>query len=204
MKISVSFLFFIVLMCVAGGASIYYNGPVPWDVWATQRVQEYSAEYLQYAELITRTAKTPLVWGAIAIASIMVILASHWRMFGTPLLAWGLAHFADKALRGEIFVPKPDANIVAVAQASVASGLPSTFGLIYGAIFGCVIWSSQYAFRGTLMQLLAWAAIFAGMASRIALGGHWTSQMVASVSAGLLLGMVVTRIMQIMVGKERR
>ena len=201
-KISVSFLLLLLVIAVAGGASYHYAGPVPGDVKATLFLQDRLTDFTDYADQITSAAKRPLLWGTIVVASIMVILASHWRMFLTPVLAWALAWFADKALRAKIFVPKPDDSLVNVATISTASGLPSTFGLVFGAVFGCVIFAAQRPFTGFIMQLLAWLAIIAGAVSRIVLGGHWSSQMVASIAAGMVLAMIVTRAMQIMVGKR--
>jgi len=39
-----------------------------------------------------------------------------------------------------LFVPKHDAEHVVFASASTASGLPSTFSLVYGSVFGVTSW----------------------------------------------------------------
>mgnify|MGYP001196634760 FL=1 len=90
-KISVSFLLLLLVIAVAGGASYHYAGPVPGDVKATLFLQDRLTDFTDYADQITSAAKRPLLWGTIVVASIMVILASHWRMFLTPVLAWALA-----------------------------------------------------------------------------------------------------------------
>lgn len=89
------------------------------------------------------------------------------------------------ALRAIVFAPRPDDAMVAVAKANSDSGLPSTFALIYGSVLGVVVVArTQRAALGRWITFVALALIVAGGAARIVLGGHWPSQVVAS----LLLG----------------
>jgi exodeoxyribonuclease V gamma subunit len=107
------------------------------------------------------------------------------------VLAYGLALLADMALRAAVFVVRPAEPLVAVAAPSVSSGLPSTFGLVYGAIFGVALLAGTTAGRAAwLVRLIAAAALITGSGARVVLGGHWASQMIASVAFGLLLALL--------------
>ena len=109
---------------------------------------------------------------------------------------FGLAWLADKALRTIMFVPKPDADLVAVASASAASGLLSTFCLVYGSVFGVVFWLQGSGAVAGFARLVSLLLIMSGSAARIVLGGHWTSQMITSVCTGVLLAGLATLVLR--------
>jgi membrane-associated phospholipid phosphatase len=93
-----------------------------------------------------------------------------------------------------LFVPRPFEPLVAVAAPSSSSGLPSTFGLVYGAVFGVALLAgagagASGAWAALPARFLAAAAITAGSAARVVLGGHWPSQMLASLALGGLLAL---------------
>lgn len=172
---------------VAGAAGVALQGPVPGDLALTLGLQSLLGTEGAWAAWITATAKAPLLWGTLAGAA-----ALAWRVAGLRAglavpLAYGFAFAADKALRAVLFVPRPDPQLVAVAEPAASSGLPSTFGLVYGAVFGVVLLTRSAARRARPARVLAAVLIVAGVATRIVTGGHWGSQMLASLAMGLLM-----------------
>ena len=174
-----------------GDAALVTAGPLPGDVAATATLQALFGDAPAWASLVTRTAKAPLVWGTIAFSAFLAALAGGRRMALAAPLAYGLAFAADKALRMVVFAPRPDPDLVSVASASASSGLPSTFGLVYGSLFGLIFWIRNDK-NNAALKLLAAGLITAGAAARIVPGGHWPSQMIASVALGLVIAALAT------------
>jgi len=93
-----------------------------------------------------------------------------------------------------VFAPKPAAELVAVAAPSASSGLPSTFGLVYAGLFGAALLASgRGGASAAAGAALAGLLVVAGSGARIVLGGHWTSQLAASLLLGLALAALVHR-----------
>lgn len=170
-----------------GGAGVIVGGPLLGDVAATRALQTLLGSTPDWAEMLTRTAKAPLLWGALALAAALAGLAGGWRAALAAPIAYGFVWLADRGLRAVLYAPKPDPDLVAVASASAASGLPSTFGLVYGGVFGLVLWLEARGRLAMAARLAALLLVAAGCAARVVLGGHWTSQMIASLALGLLL-----------------
>lgn len=172
---------------VIGGASAVLQGPLPGDVALTRSVQAVMGARPEWAEWLTATAKAPLLWGTLAVAGMLAWRVGHWRAALAVPIAYALAFATDKACRAVLFVPRPDPELVAVTAPSASSGLPSTFGLVYGAMFGAALLASGLARRSRPARIIAAALLLAGIAARVVSGGHWGSQMVASTALGLVL-----------------
>ncbi len=175
-----------VIAALIGGASILFQGPLPGDVAVTLALQETLGARQVWAGWLTDTAKAPLLWGTLIVAGALAYQVARVRGALAVPLAYVFAFAADKGLRAVLFVPRPDPSLVAVADPAASSGLPSTFGLVYGAMFGVALLASGPAQRARAARLLAGVLLFAGVAARIVLGGHWTSQMIASAALGML------------------
>jgi membrane-associated phospholipid phosphatase len=169
-----------------GWASAVMQGPLPGDVAVTRGLQAALGGGPVWAEWLTETAKGPLLWGTLALAGVLAGRVAGWRSALAVPLAYAFAFAADKALRAVLFVPRPDPDWVMVSAPSSSSGLPSTFGLVYGGLFGVALLASGRARRARPVQIIAAALLVAGMAARIVLGGHWGSQMLASTALGML------------------
>jgi membrane-associated phospholipid phosphatase len=173
------------IAALAGAANLWLQGPLPGEAEVTLAWQEALGARPVWAGWLTATAKTPLLWGTLVVAALLA-----WRVAGRRAalavpLAYAFAFAADKALRAVLFAPRPDPALVAVADPSASSGLPSTLGLVFGAIFGAALLA-----RGSNgARFIAGALLAAGVAARIVLGGHWPSQMLASTALGLLLAL---------------
>lgn len=185
-----------VLAAVVGAAAVVLQGPLPGDVAVTLSLQSALGRAPGWAGWLTDTAKAPLVWGTLAVAALLAWRGSGWRGGLAVPLAYAFAFAADKALRAVLFVPRPDPDWVAVAALAASSGLPSTFGIVYGALFGTALLYPRAARRTLPARLAAAGLLLAGATARIVLGGHWPSQMLASVAFGLLLAIAARAVIQ--------
>lgn len=184
----------VILALMAAGlglAGVLMQGPLPGDAALTLALQQLGTGD-GWAGPLTATAKAPLLWGTLAVTAGLAWFAQGWRAALAVPLAYGLAFAADKALRAVIFVPRPDPVLVAVAEPAASSGLPSTFGLVYAAMFGVTLLARNA--RAWPVRLVAATMLVTGMAARIVSGGHWGSQMLASTALGLLLALAALAI----------
>lgn len=172
---------------LVGGASVALHGPVPGDLALTRVLQDVLGTGPGWAQWLTGTAKAPLLWGTVVLGGALAWWVASWRAALAVPLAYAFAFAADLALRAVLFVPRPDPALVAVDQPAPSSGLPSTFGLVYGAIFGVALLARGASQRARPVRVVAAALLMAGAAARIVLGGHWGSQMLASGLFGMLL-----------------
>lgn len=191
--------------CLVGGASLALQGPLPGDVAVTLAVQDALGTRSAWAGWLTDTARAPMLWGTIMIAALLAYRVSGWRGAVAAPLAYGLAFVADKAFRAVIFAPRPDPALIAVADPSASSGLPSTFGLVYAAMFGAALLAKGHR-RTWPARTIAAALIVAGCTARVALGGHWPSQIAASATFGLMLALGALALTRRMMppGRKRR
>lgn len=173
----------------AGALSAAMQGPVPGDLALTSALQAALGTGSSWAAWLTATAKAPLLWVTLATAMVLGWRAAGWRGALAVPLAYTFAFAADKALRAVLFVPRPDRELVAVAETTASSGLPSTFGLVYGAIFGVALLAKGSVRRAHPARIVAGALLMTGVTARIVAGGHWGSQMLASAALGLLLAL---------------
>lgn len=172
---------------VLGGWNLAAQGPVGPDLALTRLFQSVLGAQPGWAETLTASAKAPGLWATLSVGVLLAILRGQLRFGLAVPLAYGLAWLADKGLRALIHSPKPEADLVAVASVSTASGLPSTFGLVYGAVFGAALLAPGGALSLRTPALIAGAFILSGLTARLVLGGHWASQLVASAALGMVL-----------------
>ena len=96
-----------------------------------------------------------------------------------------------------IYVPRPTPDLVSVASSSTSSGFPSTFALVYGAIFGVVLFApGRKGLVPAGLAVLSLLLLVAGLSARVALGGHWMSQMMASLLLVLSPAILILRVIQ--------
>jgi hypothetical protein len=169
---------------------------LPGDVALTRLIQDVFGPNPVWAEQLTNAGRQPWAVVAVAVAAGMAYSARGWRGAAAAVAAYCAALLADAALRMMIMAPRPDPSLVAVAAPSASSGLPSTFGLVFGALGGTVIaaaWRRPGWSRPALI-LIAGAAMTAGTIARVTLGGHWPSQMVLSLAAGAVLAAALVQL----------
>jgi len=166
---------------LVGAACLAAQGPLPGDVAATRALQSVLGESPAWAQWVTPSAKAPGVWATLCVAVALAYARGGAPAAAAPPVALLAAHGLDTLLRALVFAPKPDPELVAVAVRSAASGLPSTFGLVYGGLFGAVLLApAARDAPATAAAALAAALLAVGACARLVLGGHWASQMLAS------------------------
>lgn len=164
-----------------GVACLLSQGPLPGDLVVTRVLQAGLGATPRWAEFVTSTAKSPAVWLTLSLAAALAAMRGGWRAATVPALAFAGVELLDALLRALAFAPKPSPELVSVATSSASSGVPSTFGLVYGALFGAVLFTAGG--RGGVRAFAIVASVgllIVGASARVVLGGHWTSQMLAS------------------------
>nr|WP_314443718.1 phosphatase PAP2 family protein [uncultured Sphingomonas sp.] len=195
------------VLLVAGFAwSMAFPGPLPGDVTLTLTVQRLLGDDPAWARWLTQSAKFPMAWALLGIAAALTWIVRGWRGALAAGFAFALAHGLDKLLRLLVSTPRPSADLVAVAAPASSSGLPSTFGLVYGALFGlttiAALGQRRPAARAIL--LLSAALLASGFLARVVLGGHWPSQMLLSLLLGALAGGTMLGLANRTGGKQRK
>jgi membrane-associated phospholipid phosphatase len=169
-----------------GLACLLAQGPLPGDVALTRALQSALGSAPAWASLLTDTAKPPLIWATLAFATALAWLRGGLRRALAPPLALLGAAALDALLRALIFAPRPTPELVAVAAPSSSSALPSTFALVYGAMFGAVVLGGAARRREDVFAAgLSAVLVVTGSCARVVLGGHWPSQVLASLLGAL-------------------
>lgn len=178
-----------------GCMSLLAQGPLFGDVALTRALQSVLGSAPYWAIFLTDSAKLPGLWVTLGAAMLLALAHGGWRTAVVPMLALPLVQLLDTLLRLLLFVPRPTTELVMVMTAHTSSGLPSTFGLIYGALFGVTICAVPKRNRvAVVASVLALLIVASGAVARIVLGGHWASQTIASVLIGFAVAMVIRMI----------
>lgn len=202
-RMSKAIAFALVALAV-GGACLAIDGPLPGDVLITRQLQSAFGPQPVWAEWLTDTAKPPYVMLTILAGSSVAWLAARWRGALAVPIAFGLSWVMDKVLRAMIFDARPSADLAAVASPSTSSGLPSTFGLTFGSIFGVALFVTAMGRQAMAARVVALGLIVAGAIARIILGGHWTSQMLASTVLGVVAALIAIRASELALARFSR
>jgi len=175
---------------IIGATNAALDGPLPGEIALTRALQTAFDGAPPWTGAVTRTAKMPLLPATVLAASILCAGVAPKRFAVAPVLAVLAALALDKALRIWLYVPRPDPDLVQVLSASASSGLPSTFGLTYASAFSAVFWLPVSGRRASVARIIAATVVAVGFLVRVLPGGHWPSQMIASMSAGAALAYV--------------
>ncbi|QDT15364.1 hypothetical protein [Alienimonas californiensis] len=187
----------LVAAAVVGATSWNAQGPLPGDVALTKGLQSLFGADPGWAAWLTSTAKPPLVWLTVLVGAALAWAKAGWRGAVAVPAVFLMTLLIDMGLRAAIYVPKPIVEFVPIASPSDSSGLPSTFGLVFGAAFGAALLFPRTMPKPQAVTAVVVAALLliAGACCRIVLGGHWFSQMAASLLAAfgvtLLAGWVI-------------
>lgn len=178
----------VILGLVLGGWSFVVQGPLPLDLAITRQLQALIPAQSAWIEWLSSTAGWPLIVVSGLVTAVFAASLAGLRGAAGALIGIVLAMAAERGLRMLIFVPRPDPALVDGAKASASSGLPSTFAIFYGAAAAALVLASSGK-RGPEAQIVRWGAVallVAGCVGRVAAGGHWTSQVIASAALGAL------------------
>jgi len=96
------------------------------------------------------------IWLTLAIGTGMALNRNGWSGAGAISVIFICALSIDKVLCALIYVPRPTPDLVSVASLSTSSGFPSTFALVYGAIFGAILFVPAGLSVLSLMLLGDW------------------------------------------------
>lgn len=189
-----------------GAANWALQGPLPLDIELTRLLQTVIDARAIWIDALSQTAGWPLI--VVSTLAAGLFAASLARLPGAAALIGGvvIAMASERLLRLAIHAPRPSADIVEVAKASASSGLPSTFAIFYGAACGGLILLAQRK-RGReaqAVQVVAWALLVIGCAGRIAAGGHWASQVIASAALGGLAAILAVQLAGLQTRGARR
>jgi len=199
-------LVLLVLVLGLGGANWGLQSPLPLDIEITRLLQDGIDARASWIDWLSQTAGWPLIIVSTLVAGLFA--ASLGRLPGAAALIGGviIAMASERLLRLAMYAPRPSEELVEVAKASASSGLPSTFAIFYGAVCGGLILLAHRK-RGTealAVRIVAWALLAIGCIGRVAAGGHWTSQVMASAALGGLAAIVATRIAGLTARSARR
>ncbi|AMK19389.1 MULTISPECIES: phosphatase PAP2 family protein [Sphingobium] len=191
------------LLCLAGVTlgvlNWAANGPLPGDVALTRGLQALLGHSPEWAGIVTKSATEPWMWAMTGVVALLLwILRGRVAALAAPI-AFALALATDGLLRFFIFSPRPLPTLVAVARPSPSSGLPSTYGLITGTTTGLLMLVALAERRGWA-RAAGWIALVwlvLGWAARVTMGGHWTSQLLASYALSILMAQGVLRLMRV-------
>jgi len=181
---------------ILGASSIVIQGPLPGDIYLTEALQGVFGHEPAWAKILTSTAAHPLVWVTLAFGILLAYARSRWRGVGVTLIAFASVKIADMILRTLIYAPRPLSELVPVVASNTSSGLPSTFALVYGAIFASVlVEKTKDGWMQSAAAAIAALLLTAGIFARVILGGHWMSQMAASLLLAISIGIVAREVL---------
>lgn len=169
------------------------------DVFITRQLQELFEDRTRWAEHLTSTAKWPWILLNLGLALGLTQLRFGVRYLPAIPISYAAAFGLDQFFKLFVYVHKPDSELVYVSYFSKASGWPSTFCCIFGALYGVFLFSdfnraniNTQVFRST--QCLAFLMLTFGTAGRIVLGGHWPAQALSSLFMGMFLAILTFQI----------
>lgn len=173
----------------------------PLDLSVAQGVQRINSLGYSWAKSLTDTAKPPVAYGLLLVASLI-----GWRLAGLRAAflaptAYAVVLGLDRILKPWIARPRPSSDLIHVVGAYSGFGCPSTFGLIYAATVGTVAWLALRNSTGRTQGLVAGTSLLVlvlGGSARVVLGGHWPSDLLLSY---LLGGLVVSALAKPLLGK---
>lgn len=183
---------------VLGTASFVLQGPLPGDVAISRALQSIVPATSPWIEVLSATAGWPIIGISALVVGIFAASLAGLRGAGGALAGMALAMVAERGLRAVLFVPRPSPEAVAVASYSASSGLPSTFAIFYGAAMAALVMLSggKASHEAMAVRYGALVLLTVGCAGRVAAGGHWTSQVIASAALGALASAVAMRVMR--------
>jgi len=188
-----------ILGLALGGWSVWQQGPLPLDFAITRQLQAIIPAQSAWIEWLSSTAGWPVIVVSALVVAVFAASLAGLRGAAGALVGIALAMAAERGLRMLIFVPRPDPALVQVAKASTSSGLPSTFAIFYGAAAAALVLASAGK-RGPEAQVVRWGAVallIAGCVGRVAAGGHWTSQVIASAALGALASLAAMHLFRV-------
>lgn len=181
------------LLLVAGlAALVSLVSVLPIDLWATRELQEHPRELLfQTMYAISIFGYQPWAAATVVVGAVLVGIWLGWRT-GAYLLALviiqGLINAAIKLTIGR---PRPIGSLVDVIVPEQGNSFPSGHVMFYTVFFGMLCFLAWIHLqrpwqRWPAVTMSASLVLLIGV-SRMTLGSHWLSDVVAAYLLGLLL-----------------
>lgn len=192
-------LILIAIMLALGGVGVWLQGPLPLDIEATRLLQSGIDARASWIDWLSQTAGWPLIVVSTLVAGLFAASLARLPGAAALIIGVGIAMASERLLRLAIYVPRPSPELVEVAKQSASSGLPSTFAMFYGAACGglIVLTHGKRGSEAMAVRIAAWALLIIGCTGRVAAGGHWTSQVLASAALGGLAAILAARLMKV-------
>jgi len=174
-----------VLVTLAAKYFAYFPGDVAVEKW----VQSLAPQNLDWAQGVSRTAEFP--WILIILA---LTVAISWGIAGWRAALVSILSFVGMLALGNwlgpfIGRPRPTAELVRVVRHLSGYSFPSLFALRYAATFGFLAELAAVKSSGllrTALMVACAAFLILGFIARVALAGHWPSDVIISYYIGLL------------------
>lgn len=164
-------------------------GVLPIDLWTTRELQEHPLTRLMYA--VSLFGYTPWSAVTVAVGTLLVGVLLGWRD-GVFLLAVTVAQgLINAAVKIAIGRPRPLSAVVDVIAPERGNSFPSGHVMFYTVFFGFLAflaWSRmpRSPLRWTLIVAACLPVALIGV-SRLILGAHWLSDVIAAYLLGFVL-----------------
>ncbi|HMQ32931.1 MAG TPA: phosphatase PAP2 family protein [Chloroflexaceae bacterium] len=182
---------------VALAAFVRALAVLPFDLWATQGLQAYEWAWLTRLMVwVSLPGYAPWSFLAVGVGTGLVALLLSWRE-GLYLVAVTAAQgLLNGAIKLAIGRPRPVEDLVEVFAPVHGFSFPSGHVMFYTVFFGFLAFLAWARLRPSALRLLLIALLLALVAlvgpSRIVLGAHWLSDVIAAyLLGGLVLVLAV-------------
>jgi membrane-associated phospholipid phosphatase len=161
----------------------------PGDVAVERGVQSLLPKDLHWAEGVSRTGEFPWILFVFAFVFAVSWALADWPAALLSVLSLGGMFVLGSWLSPVIARPRPSADLVQVFRPLKGYSFPSQFALRYAATFGflAVLAAMRSSGGVRVILLIACSAILIlGWVVRVALAGHWPSDVIISTYLGIL------------------
>jgi membrane-associated phospholipid phosphatase len=163
----------------------YFPGDVAVERW----VQSQLPSNLNWAEGVSRTAEFPWILLILAFVFAVSWALAGWRAALACVLSLGGMLALGYWLSPMIVRPRPSPELVHVYRPLSGYSFPSQFALRYAATFGFLGVLAAWKVSGvprTVLLTICGALLILGWVVRVALAGHWPSDVIISTYLGLV------------------